>query len=132
MAPLSPKTGNYSLGDTAYDVVMVGDEDSKMEEIAMDLYKDKDRGANSMNLDINQVHQDTGKLLQEQSIASEDGAGLASKELQTSLTRQSGSNEGSSLSANGSGSGSLSHTGNLLTDLAKTSLRTNEVMPEQG
>jgi hypothetical protein len=111
---------------------MVGDDNSKMEEIAVDLYKDKDRGANSMDLDINQVHQDTDKLLQEQSIAPEDGAGSASKKLQTSLTRQSGSNKGSSLSANGSRSVSLGHPGNLLTDLAKTSLCTNEVMPEQG
>jgi hypothetical protein len=67
-----------------------------------------------MDLDIDQVHQDTGKLLQEQSAASENGAGSASKELQTSLTRQLGSNKGSSLSANGSRSGSLGHTENLL------------------
>jgi hypothetical protein len=46
------KTGNYSLGDTAYDVVMVGDSNSKMEEIAADLCKDEDRGTNSMDLDI--------------------------------------------------------------------------------
>ena len=62
----------------------------------------------------------------------EDGAGTASKELQTTSTRQLGSNKGSSLSANGSRSGSLGHTGYLSTDLAKISLNTNEVMPEQG
>jgi hypothetical protein len=50
-----------------------------------------------MDLDIDQVHQDTGKLLQEQSIVSDKGAGSASREMQMSLTRQSGSNEGPSL-----------------------------------
>ncbi len=85
-----------------------------------------------MDLDINQVHQDAGYELQEQSNVPEDGAGTASKQLQTTSTRQLGSNEGSSLSANGSGSGSLGHTGYLSTDLAKTSLNANEVMPEQG
>jgi hypothetical protein len=38
------KTRNCSLGDTTYDIVMVGDNDSKMEDIAVDLYKDEDGG----------------------------------------------------------------------------------------
>ncbi len=37
-------TGNQSLGETAYDVVMVGSDDSDLEEFAADLYKDEDRG----------------------------------------------------------------------------------------
>ncbi len=49
-------TGNQSLGETAYDVVMVGSDDSDLEEFTADLYKDEDGGANSMGLDINQVH----------------------------------------------------------------------------
>ncbi len=125
-------TGNQSLGETAYNVVMVGSDDSDLEEFAADLYKDEDRGANSMDLDIDQVHQDAGNELQEQSNMPEDGTGTVSKESQTTSRRQSGSNKGSSLSANGSGSGSLGHTGYLSTDLAKTSLNTNEGMSEQG
>ncbi len=125
-------TGNQILGETAYDVVMVGSNDSDLEEFAADLYKDEDGGANSLDLDIDQVHQDAGNELQEQSNVPEDGTGTVSKELQTTSTRQSGSNEGSSLSANGSRSGSLGYTGYLLTDLANTSLITDEVMPEQG
>ncbi len=62
----------------------------------------------------------------------EDGAGNASKELQMTSTRQSGSNKGSSLSTNGSRSGSLGHTGYLSTVPAKTSLNTDEGMLEQG
>ncbi len=52
------KTANLSLGNTAYDVVM--DDKSKMDELATDLYEDKE--GVSMDLDINQVHQDTGRL----------------------------------------------------------------------
>jgi hypothetical protein len=111
---------------------MVGSDDSDLEEFTADLYEDEDGGANSMDLDINQVHQDTGNELQEQSDVPEDGAGTASNELQTTSTRQLGSNKGTLLSTNGSGSGSLGHTGYLLTDLAKTSLNTNEGMLEQG
>jgi hypothetical protein len=125
-------TGNQSLGETAYDVVVVGSNDSDLEEFAADLYEDEDGGANSMNLNINQVHQDAGNELQEQSNVPEDRAGTASKELQMTSTRQLGSNEGSSLSTNGSGSGSLGHTGYLSTDLAKTSLNTDEGMSDQG
>ncbi len=125
-------TGNQSLGETAYGVVMVGSDDSDLEEFAADLYKDENGGANSMDLDIDQVHQDAGNELQEQRNVPEDGAGTASKELQMTSTRQSGSNEGFSLSTNGSGSGSSGHTGYLSTDLAKTSLNTNEGMLEQG
>jgi hypothetical protein len=110
---------------------MVGSNDSDLEEFAADLYKDEDGGANSMDLDINQVHQDAGNEPKEQSNVHEDGAGTASKELQTTSTRQLGSNKGSSLSANSSGSGSLGHTGYLWTDLAKTSIKTNEGMSEQ-
>ncbi len=36
------KNGNYSLGDTAYDMVMVGSNDSDLDEFAKDLYKDED------------------------------------------------------------------------------------------
>jgi hypothetical protein len=85
-----------------------------------------------MDLDIDQVHQDTGNELQEQSNVPEDRAGTASKELQTTSIGQLGSNKGSSLSTNGSRSGSLGHTGYLSTDLAKASLNTNEGMLEQG
>ena len=49
------KAANLSLGNTAYDVVM--DDESEMDELAMDLYEDKE--GVSMDLDINQVHQDT-------------------------------------------------------------------------
>jgi hypothetical protein len=125
-------TGNQSLGGTAYDELMVGSNDSDLEEFAADLYEDEDGGANRMDLDIDQVHQDAGNELQEQSDVTEDRAGTASKESQMTSTWQSGSNKGSSLSTNGSGSGSLGHTGYLLTDLAKTSLNTNEGMLEQG
>ncbi len=125
-------TGNQSLGETAYGVVMVGSNDSDLEEFAADLYEDEDRGANSMDLDISQVHRDAGNDLQEQGDVPEDEAGTASKESQTTSTRQSGSNKGSSLSTNSSGSGILDHTGYLSTDLAKTSLNTNEGMLEQG
>ncbi len=80
-------TGNQNLGETTYGVVMVGSNDSDLEEFAADLYKDEDGGANSMDLDIDQVHQDAGNELQEQSNVPEDGAGTASKELQTTSTR---------------------------------------------
>ncbi len=59
-----------------------------------------------MDLDIDQLHQDAGNELQEQSDVPEDGAGTAFKELQTTSIGQSGFNEGSSLSTNGSRSGS--------------------------
>ncbi len=72
-------TGNQSLGETAYDVVMVGSDDSDLEEFAADLYEDEDGGANSMDLDIDQVHQDAGNELQEQSDVPEYRAGTASK-----------------------------------------------------
>jgi hypothetical protein len=49
-------TGNQSLGETAYNVVMVGSDGSDLEEFAVDLYEDEDEGANSMDLDIDQVH----------------------------------------------------------------------------
>ncbi len=35
-------TGNQSLGETAYNVVMVGSNDSDLEESAADLYEDED------------------------------------------------------------------------------------------
>jgi hypothetical protein len=38
------KPGHNSLGETAYDVVM--DNESDMEEIAKDLYKDEEGGVN--------------------------------------------------------------------------------------
>jgi hypothetical protein len=72
-------TGNQSLGETAYDVVMVGSNNSDLEKFAADLYEDEDGGANSMDVDIDQVHQDAGNELQEQSDVPEDRAGTASK-----------------------------------------------------
>jgi hypothetical protein len=54
------KAANLSLGNTAYDVVM--DDESEIDELAMDFYEDKE--GVSMDLDINQVHQDTGRLHQ--------------------------------------------------------------------
>ena len=50
------KDGNYSLGETAYDVVMVGSDDSDSDEFTEDLYGDEDKGGNSIELDIDQVH----------------------------------------------------------------------------
>ena len=85
-----------------------------------------------MDLDIDQVHQDTGYKLQEQHSVPEDRTKTASRESQMTCTNQSDFNEGCSLSANGSRGGSLGHTGPLLTNLAKTSLNTIEVMLEQG
>ncbi len=52
------KAPNLSLGNTAYNVVM--DDESEIDELEMDLYEDKE--GVSMDLDINQVHQDTGRL----------------------------------------------------------------------
>ncbi len=48
------KNGNCSLGETAYDVVMVGKDGSDSGEFAEDLYGDKDKGGNSMEQDIDQ------------------------------------------------------------------------------
>ncbi len=126
------KNGNYSLGETAYDVVMVGSDNSDLDEFAEDLYGDEDKGEISMELDIDQVHQDTGHELQEHSLGTEARAETASGDLQTTCTNQSNLNKGCSLSANSSGGGSLGHSGPLLTNLAKTSLNTVKVVPEQG
>jgi hypothetical protein len=118
------KTANLSLGKTAYNVVM--DDESEMDELAMDLYEDKE--GVSMDLDINQVHQDTGRLHQ-RNTKTEEGTGTASKELQTTLSKQSGSNKGSSRAANSSGSGC---TQALTTGLAKSSLNINKTFSAQG
>ena len=111
---------------------MVGRDDSDSDEFAEDLYGDKDKGGNSMGRDIDQLHQDTGHELQEQSLRTEARAETASGDLQTTCTNQSNLNKGCSLSANSSGGGSLGHSGPLLTNLAKTSLNTVKVVPEQG
>ncbi len=124
------KTVNHSLRDTAYNV-LVGDDVTEMDDIVAEPYKDKE-GVHVMDLDIDQVHQDTGKQLQGCGAFSEVRAGTALKELQTSLTRPSELNKGCSISANGSRSGSLGHTEILLIGLAKTSLNANEAAPEQG
>ncbi len=111
---------------------MVGRDASDSDEFAEDLYGDKDKGENSMERDIDQVHQDTGHELQEQILRTEARAETASGDLQTTCTNQSNLHEGCSLSANGSGGGGLGHIGPLLTNLAKTSLNIVEVVPEQG
>ena len=128
------KNENYSLGKTAYDVAMVGSNDSDSDEFAEDLYGDgdKDKGENSMELDIYQVHWDKGHELQEQSLRIEARAETASGDSQTTCANQSNLHEVCSLSTNGSGGGSLGHTGPLLTNLAKASLNTVKVAPEQG
>ncbi len=92
-------------------------------------YKDKE-GAQGMDLDIE--HQDTGCQLQGHGALSHARAGIASKESQASLTKPSKLNKGSSISANGSRSGSLDHTWILLTGLAKTSLHADKAAPRQG
>jgi hypothetical protein len=118
------KTANLSLGNTAYNVVM--DDESEMYELATDLYEDEE--GVSMDLDINQVHQDTGRLHQ-WNTETEEGTGAASKELQMTLSKQSGSNKGSSRVANSSGSGC---TQTLTTGLAKSSLNFNKPFSVQG
>ncbi len=111
------KAANLSLGNTAYNVVI--DDESGIDELAMDLYEDKE--GVSMELDINQVHQDTGRL-HRRNTGTEEGTGTASKELRTALSRQSDSNEGSLRAANSGGS---SCTQTLTTGLAKSSLNVN-------
>jgi hypothetical protein len=118
------KAVNLSLGNTAYDVVM--DDDAKMDELATDLYEDEE--GVSMDLDINQVHQDTERL-HRRNTETEEGTGTASKELQTTLSKQAGSNEGSSRAANSSRS---SCTQALMTGLAKSSLNVNKTFSVQG
>jgi hypothetical protein len=118
------KAANLSLGNTAYNVVM--DDESEIDELAMDLYKDE-KGVN-MDLDINQVHQDTGRLHQ-QNTGTEERTGTASKESRTTLSRQSDSNEGSLRTANSGGSGC---TQTLTTGLAKSSLNVNKTFSAQG
>jgi hypothetical protein len=75
------KTANLSLSNTAYDVVM--DDESEMDELTTDLYEDKE--GVSMDLDIDQVHQDTGRL-HRRNTKTEEGTGTASKESQTTLS----------------------------------------------
>jgi hypothetical protein len=118
------KAANLSLGNRAYDVVM--DDELEMDELATDLYEDKE--GVSMDLDINQVHQDTGRLHQ-RNTKTEKGTGTASKESQTTLSKQSGSNEGSLHAANSSRSGC---TQALTTGLAKSSLNVNKTFSVQG
>jgi hypothetical protein len=118
------KAANLSLGNTAYDVVM--DDKSKIDELAMDLYEDKE--GVSIDLDINWVHLDTGRLHQ-RNTGTEEGTGTASKELRTTLSRQSDSNKGSSRAANRGGS---SCTQTLMTGLAKSSLNVNKTFSVQG
>jgi hypothetical protein len=118
------KAANLSLGNTAYNVVM--DDKSEIDELATDLYEDKE--GVSMDLDINQVHQDTGRLHQ-RNTGTEEGTGTASKESRTTLSRQSDSNEGSLHAANSSGSGC---TQTLTTGLAKSSLNVNKTFSVQG
>ncbi len=118
------KAAHLSLGNTAYDVVM--DDESKIDELATDLYKDEE--GVSMDLDINQVHQDTGRL-HRQNTGTEERTGTASKESRTTLSRQSNSNEGSSRTANIGGSGC---TQTLRTGLAKSSLNVNKTFSAQG
>ncbi len=118
------KAANLSLGNTAYDVVM--DDKSKIDELAIDLYEDKE--GVSMDLDINRVHQDTGRL-HRQNTGTEEGTGTASKESRTTLSRQSDSNEESSRAFNCNGS---SCTQTLTTGLAKSSLNVNKTFSVQG
>ncbi len=118
------KAANLSLGNTAYDVVM--DDESEIDELATDLYEDEE--GVSMDLDINQVHQDTGRLHQ-RNTRTEEGTGTASKESTTTLPRQSDSNEGSLRAANSGGSGCMQ---TLMTGLAKSSLNVNKTFSAQG
>ncbi len=118
------KAANLSLGNTAYDVVM--DDESKIDELVTDLYEDEE--GVSMDLDINQVHQDTGRL-HRQNTGTEEGTGTASKEPRTTLSRQLDSNEGSSRAANSGGSGC---TQMLTTGLTKSSLNINKTFSAQG
>jgi hypothetical protein len=101
-------TRKPSLGEMAYNVV-AEDNNSDLDDIIADQYKDKE-GVEGMYIELDQVCQDTGKQLHGQEALSDDGGGTASssRELQTSLTRPSGSNEGSSSFANDSSDRSLS------------------------
>ncbi len=65
-----------TMHHSAYDVV-VGDDDSEMDDIVAEPYEDKE-GVQGMELDIDQLHH-----------LSESRAGTASKELQASLSRPS-------------------------------------------
>jgi hypothetical protein len=121
---LFTKTANLSLGNTANNVVM--DDESKMDELMTDLYEEEE--GVSMDLDIDQVHQDTGRL-HRRNTKTEEETGTASKELRTTLSSQSGSNKGSSGAANSSGS---SCTQALMTGLAKSSLNVNKTFSVQG
>ncbi len=118
------KAANLSPGNTAYDVVM--DDESKIDELAMDLYEDKE--GVSMDLDINQIHQDTG-ILHRRNTRTEEGIGTASKESRTTLSRQLDSNKGSLCAANSGGSSCMQ---TLTTGLAKSSLKINETFSVQG
>jgi hypothetical protein len=118
------KAANLSLGNTAYDMVM--DDKSKIDELVMDLYEDKE--GVSMDLDIDQVCQDTGRL-HPQNTETEKGTGTASKESRTTLSRQLDSNKGSSCAANSGRSGC---TPTLMTGLTKSSLNVNKTFSVQG
>ena len=118
------KAANQSLGNMAYDIIM--DDDSESDDLATNLYEDE--GENGMDLDIDQVHQDNGRL-HRQSTDTEDGTGTSSKESRTTDTRKSESNEETSQAANSGGSENAQA---MTVSLAKSSLKPKKITFNQG
>ena len=118
------RAANLSLGNTAYDVVM--DDDSEGDELTSNLYEDEEESG--MDLDIDRVHQDTGRS-HRRNTDTEDGTGTASKESRTTKSKQSESNDGSSHAVDSGGSNNAQ---TVTLNLAKSSLKPTKLTSKQG
>ena len=118
------KAANLSLGNTAYDVIM--DDDSEGGKLVANLYEDE--GESGMDLDIDQIHQDTRRSHQ-RSTDTKDGMGTASKESWTTESKQSESNDDSSQAVESGGS---KNAQTVIANLAKLSLKSTKLTSKQG
>jgi hypothetical protein len=125
------KTRNISLGDTAYDVVEVDDDESNPNDFLTKLYGDKDGDTTSLDIQMEEVHCNTGRLLDSRELSSKDG-GLALNGATPACHKHNTVNineENPDLSL-GSGTGGPGQA-ILVFDFAKTSLCTDKVLPAQ-
>jgi hypothetical protein len=112
-------TRNISHGDTAYDVVAADNDEEDLKDILAKPYDDKEEGCNRMEIQMNQAHHNMGQHRTHTSLL------LSGEEFK----RRASSKE--SL-ASGNGSRGEGPGWNALTsELARSTLQANEIMPAQ-
>ena len=129
------RANNASLGETAYDVVQPS-KDSDLEDIICEPYSDEENNPD-VDLDMNEVHRNTGRKLRRTGFSSSDEGETQDKT--DSTTSDQGNSHEHDASGGHSSTNPTSAGGgregygrmSLPKDLSKTSLRTTEATPHQ-